>query len=222
AKAKKQGALVIIDGAQSVPHMPVNVKELGADFVAFSSHKMLGPTGIGVLYGRKELLQDFEPFLFGGDMITEVHWDSSSWNQLPYKFEAGTPNIADGIGFGAAIDYLQKIGMKNIREHEKKITKYALEKMSEIPGIKVFCPQNPEKQGGIVLFKHEKIEPHDLALALDEANNIAIRSGMHCAQPLVETLNAKGLARASFYLYTTEHEIDEFVKTLKELVKTLS
>ncbi len=222
AKAKKNGSIVIIDGSQSVPHMPVNVKEINSDFLVFSGHKMLGPTGIGVLYGRKKLLEEMPPFLYGGDMITEVHWKSSSWNALPYKFEAGTPNIAGGIAFGEAIDYLKKIGLENVRKHEKQITKYALERITEIKGIKTFCPRDSKKQGGIILFQHEKIEAHDLALALDEANNIAIRSGMHCAQPLVESLNPKGLARASFYFYTTEKEIDLFVETLKEIVSMLA
>src|SRR3989338_4807305 len=162
---------------------------------------MLGPTGIGVLYGKKELLEKMQPFLYGGDMIKEVKWHSSSWNELPFKFEAGTPAIAQGIALGAAVDYLQKLGLQNIRKHEKEITDYALERMKEIKDIRVFGPEDLEKRNGIVLFESKHFDCHDIALALDEHANIAIRSGMHCAQPMVESLNSKGLARASFYFY---------------------
>jgi len=214
---KKTSALFTVDAAQSVPHFPVNVQDIGCDFLAFSGHKMLGPTGIGVLYGKKEILEKMQPFMYGGDMIKEVKWHSSSWNELPFKFEAGTPAIAQGIALGAAIDYLQKVGMQNIREHEKEITKYALERIKEISGVKVFGPEDLEKRNGIILFDAGKLDCHDIALALDEHSNVAIRSGMHCAQPIVESLNPKGLARASFYFYNTKEEIDVFIESLKEI-----
>ena len=217
---KNSKALFAVDGAQSVPHMPVNVRDIGCDFLAFSGHKMLGPTGIGVFYGKKELLEKMQPFMYGGDMIKEVKWHSSSWNELPFKFEAGTPAIAQGIALGATVDYLQKIGMESVRRHEKEITKYALERMKEIPQAKVYGPEDLEKRNGIVLFEAGKLDCHDIALALDEHSNVAIRSGMHCAQPIVESLNPKGLARASFYLYTTKQEIDVFIDSLKEIVGT--
>lgn len=212
-------SLFIVDGAQSVPHFSVNVKKLNCDFLAFSGHKMLGPTGIGVLYGKKELLEKMPPFLYGGDMIQSVKWHDSLWNKLPYKFEAGTPHIAGSFGLSAAIDYLQKIGLENIHSYEKQLTKIALEKMSEIDGVKLYCPQNVEKQVGIVLFEIEKMHCHDTALALDELENIAIRSGMHCAEPLVSSINSEGLARASFYFYNTIEEIEKFTETLKQVAK---
>jgi len=217
---KNSSALFAVDGAQAVPHFPVSVKSIGCDFYCFSSHKMLGPTGIGVLYGKKELLEKMQPFQYGGDMIKEVQWHSSSWNELPFKFEAGTPAIAQGIGFGAAIDYLQKLGLENVRKHEKEITKHALERIKEVKGVKVFGPEDLEKRNGIVLFDAGKLDCHDIALALDEAANVAIRSGMHCAQPIVESINPKGLARASFYLYNTKEEIDVFIESLKEILGT--
>lgn len=217
---KSSEALFAVDAAQSIPHMPVNVREIGCDFMCFSGHKMLGPTGIGVLYGKKELLEKMQPFMYGGDMIKEVQWHSSSWNELPFKFEAGTPAIAQGIALGAAVDYLQKLGMQNVRQHEKEITKYALERMKEIQNARVFGPEDLEKRNGIVLFEAGKLDCHDIALALDEHSNVAIRSGMHCAQPIVESLNPKGLARASFYLYTTKAEVDVFIESLKEIVGT--
>lgn len=217
---KNSQAYFAVDAAQSVPHLPVNVREIGCDFLMFSSHKMLGPTGMGVLYGKEELLEKMQPFMYGGDMIKEVKWNSSSWNELPSKFEAGTPAIAQGIALGAAIDYLQKAGMQNIRQHEKEITKYALERMKEIPQAKVYGPQDLEKRNGIVLFEAGKLDCHDIALALDEHSNVAVRSGMHCAQPIVESLNPKGLARASFYFYNTKQEIDVFIESLKEIVGT--
>ncbi|MDO8647584.1 MAG: cysteine desulfurase [Candidatus Diapherotrites archaeon] len=217
---KNSQAYFAVDAAQSVPHLPVNVRDIGCDFLMFSSHKMLGPTGIGVLYGKEEILEKMQPFMYGGDMIKEVKWNSSSWNELPSKFEAGTPAIAQGIAFGAAIDYLQKVGMQNIRQHEKEITKYALERMKEIPQAKVYGPRDLEKRNGIVLFEAGKLDCHDIALALDEHSNVAVRSGMHCAQPIVESLNPKGLARASFYFYNTKQEIDVFIESLKEIVGT--
>lgn len=216
--AHDHNALFALDAAQSVPHMPFDVKKLGVDFACFSAHKMLGPTGIGVFYAGKDMLEKMPPFLYGGDMIHTVQRHSSTWNRLPYKFEAGTPHIAGGIGFGAAIDYLQKVGMRNVERHEKELTKYALEKMQGIGKIKLFCPKDEQKQGAIILFGAEKISAHDLALALDEDSNIAVRSGMHCAEPLISSLNPEGLARASFYLYNTKEEIDVLAESLQKIL----
>lgn len=216
--AHKNGALVLVDAAQSVPHMPVDVHEIDCDFLAFSGHKMLGPTGIGVLYGKKELLEVMDPFLGGGEMIKEVHLREASWNELPWKFEAGTPNIAGAIGLGAAVDYLNNIGMKNVREHEKELTEYALDKMMEIKGISIYGPKNVELRGGVISFNLGDIHPHDLASILDN-EGIAIRAGHHCAQPLAERLNVVGTARASFYIYNTEWEIDYLVNALEKVRK---
>ena len=215
--AKDNNSLFLVDAAQSAPHMPLDAKKTNADFIAFSAHKMLGPTGIGALYGNKNALEDLEPFLFGGSMIQNVSWHKSTWAKLPDKFEAGTPHIAGAIGFGAAVDYLQKANMQKVRDHEKELLKHAFSRMKEIPGIKMHCPMDAEKQAGIISFDHPKIEAHDLALALDEAANIAVRSGMHCAEPIVSSINPKGLARASFYLYNTKEEIDEFAETLEKI-----
>lgn len=220
--AHENGALCLVDGAQSAPHMKTDVKKSDIDFLAFSAHKMLGPCGVGVLYGKKELLEKMPPFLYGGDMISAVTVEKSTWNSLPFKFEAGTPNIAGAYGMKAAVEYLEKIGMENIRGHEKEITKYALEKMRGIKGVKLYCPQDAEKQVGIILFSVEEIDAHDLALAMDEAENIAIRSGVHCAQPLISRFNKEGLARASFYIYTSKKEIDTFIKTLEMMAGALS
>ncbi|MFH1225325.1 MAG: SufS family cysteine desulfurase [Candidatus Diapherotrites archaeon] len=219
--AHENGALFVVDGAQAVPHMPVDVKKIGADFYAFSGHKMLGPTGIGVLCGRKELLEKMPPFLYGGDMIHEVKLHSATWNVLPYKFEAGTPHIAGGIGLGAAVDYLQRIGMDNVHAHGKDLTRHALKVMGELEGrgkIRLYCPKDAEKQGAITMFDALKLQPHELALALDEAENIAIRSGMHCAEPLVSGFNSEGLCRASFYLYNTKEEIDLLARTTEKIL----
>lgn len=217
--AHESGALCLVDAAQSVPHTEVNVKKIGADFLAFSVHKMLGPTGLGVLFGKKELLEKMNPFLFGGEMIHSVSYNSSEWNTLPWKFEAGTPPIAQALGLSAAIDYLKKIGLSEIQEHDRKLLEYAFEKMRAIPDIKIFNPMDSKKQGPIVLFESKHLSAHDLALALDEASNIAVRSGMHCAEPMVSSLNPKGLCRASFYLYNTKEEIDLFAETLSRLLK---
>ena len=217
--AKENNSIFIVDAAQSVPHQKVDVKKINCDFLAFSAHKMLGPTGIGVLYGKKELLEKMPPFQYGGDMIHSVKWHESSWNVLPFKFEAGTPHIAGAYGLNAAIDYLQKIGMENIREHEKELTEFTLEKMSEIEKVNIYCPKNPEKQAGIILFEVEGMHCHDTALALDELENIAIRSGMHCAEPLVSSINKEGLTRVSFYLYNSKEEIELFANTLKKVSK---
>jgi len=215
-------SLFLVDGAQTAPHMEINFNKLNADFFAFAGHKMLGPSGTGGLIARKEWLEKNNPFLFGGSMIYSVDFHKSSWNKLPWKFEAGTPNISGMIGLGKAVEYLQKIGMNKVREHEKELTKYALDKMQEIDSIKIFTPKNEEKQVGTILFEAKNIEAHDLALTLDEFANIAIRSGMHCAEPLINSLNPKGLDRASLYLYNTKEEIDTFIEALKTITKSFS
>lgn len=212
--AHEHDITTIVDGAQSVPHMPVNVKELDCDFMAFSAHKMLGPTGVGILYAKKEYLEVMPPFLGGGDMIKEVHKYETKWNDLPWKYEAGTPNIADVIAFGAAIDYLSMIGMENIRDHEKRLTEYALDRLSSIKGLEIYGSLDAEKRGGIVSFNLGDIHPHDLATILDE-DGIAIRSGHHCAQPLMDKLNVAATSRASFYLYNTKEEIDALASSLE-------
>jgi cysteine desulfurase/selenocysteine lyase len=216
--AHENNALFAVDAAQSAPHMPLDFRRTGADFMCFSAHKMLGPTGIGVFCAKKSLLEEMPPFLYGGDMIQSVDWHKAVWNRLPYKFEAGTPNIAGGIAFSPAIDYLKKTGMDRIESYERKLTGYALEKMKEIKGIRLHCPQDAEKQAGIILFDSEKLDAHDIALALDEAANIAVRSGMHCAEPLVSRINPEGAVRASFYFYNTMEEIDTFADNLKRVV----
>jgi len=220
-KCHKYGAKVLVDAAQSVPHLKVDLQNLDCDFFAFSAHKMLGPTGVGVLWARKDLLQEMIPFNGGGDMIREVHKYETTWNDLPYKFEAGTPNIADVIGFGAAIDYLEKIGMDKVREHEMELTKYALDKLSQIKGIKLYGPMDITKRGGVISFNLGDIHPHDLATIIDE-DGIAIRSGHHCAQVLMERLDVAATSRASFYIYNTKEEVDVFIKSLyraKELFR---
>ncbi|HJT10714.1 MAG TPA: cysteine desulfurase [Candidatus Nitrosotalea sp.] len=220
-RCKRKGVKVLVDGAQSVPHLKVDLQKLDCDFFAFSAHKMLGPTGVGVLWARKELLENMVPFNGGGDMIREVHKYETSWNDLPYKFEAGTPNIADVIGFGAAIDYLEKIGMDKVREHEVEITKYALDKLSQVKGVKIYGPMSAAKRGGVISFNLGDIHPHDLATIIDE-DGIAIRSGHHCAQVLMERLDVSATSRASFYIYNTKDEVDAFIKSLyraKELFK---
>jgi len=214
--AHSKGALCLVDGAQSVPHMPVDVQKMDVDFLAFSSHKMLGPTGIGVLYARKELLEKMEPFLRGGDMISTVTVEKPEWNRLPWRFEAGTSNFADGYAFGVAIDYLEKIGMEAIFEHEKEIAKHTIDRLvSEIDGVRILGPT--ENRIGVISFYFEDIPPDLVGLALDE-EGIAIRTGCHCAQPLHEHFGISGTARASFYLYNTFEEADYFVDKLKEIV----
>jgi len=209
------GAAVLVDAAQSVPHMPVDVQDLDVDFLCFSAHKMLGPTGIGVLYGRKSLLEEMPPYMYGGDMILEVSYEDASWNDLPYKFEAGTPNIADAIATGAAVDYLAELGMDNIWKHEQELTAYALEQFGGLSGINVLGPQDASQKGGVISFTHETIHPHDLGTALDQ-QGIAIRTGHHCAMPLVRSYDVVAAARASFYIYNTREEIDALVNGLSE------
>ncbi|HEX6270865.1 MAG TPA: cysteine desulfurase [Anaerolineales bacterium] len=207
--AHEAGAVTLVDAAQSVPHLNVDVQALDADFLAFSAHKMCGPTGIGALYGKMELLESMPPFLGGGDMIREVHLRSYRPNTLPYKFEAGTPAIAEAVGFGAAVDYLSSLGMDSISEHEHEITEYALERLEEIPGIKVFGP-SADKKGGVASFTFDGVHPHDVAQILDR-DGIAIRAGHHCAQPLHEKFGISASSRASFYLYNTKDEVDLLV-----------
>ena len=207
--AHEAGAVTLVDAAQSVPHLKVDVQALGADFLAFSAHKMCGPTGIGVLYGKMELLEAMPPFLGGGDMIKEVKLRSFRTNALPYKFEAGTPAIAEAVGFGAAVDYLSSLGMETIAAHEHEITEYALERLEEIPGVNVFGPSAQHK-GGVAAFTLEGVHPHDVAQILDQ-DGIAIRAGHHCAQPLHEKFGLPATSRASFYLYSTKEEVDLLV-----------
>lgn len=215
--AHEQGAIVVVDGAQSVPHLPVDVREMGCDFLVFSGHKMLGPTGIGVLYGKREILEDMEPFISGGDMIKEVHLRETKYNDLPWKFEAGTPPIAEGVGLAKAVEYLSGLGMEPIRGHEKTLVSYALDRLGDIDGITIYGPPADER-GGIVSFNLEGIHPHDLATLLDR-EAIAIRAGHHCAQPLHERLGIAASARASFYLYSTPEEVDVLVDGLKKAKK---
>ena len=207
--AHEVGAITIVDAAQSVPHLKVDVQALDADFLAFSAHKMCGPTGIGALYGRLKLLESMPPFLGGGDMIKEVHLRSFRPNTLPHKFEAGTPAIAEAVGFGAAVDYLTKVGMENVAAHEHEITEYALERLEEIPGVKLFGPAAQNK-GGVAAFTLEGVHPHDVAQILDR-DGIAVRAGHHCAQPLHEKFGIPATSRASFYLYNTKDEVDLLV-----------
>lgn len=215
--AHEAGAVTLVDAAQSVPHLKVDVQALDVDFLAFSAHKMCGPTGIGVLYGKTELLETMPPFLGGGDMIKEVKLRSFRVNTLPHKFEAGTPAIAEAVGFGAAIDYLTSIGMEVISAHEHEVTEYALERLEEIPGIKLFGP-SADKKGGVASFTFEGIHPHDVAQILDR-DGIAVRAGHHCAQPLHEKFGIPATSRASFYLYNTKEEVDLLVNGLYKVKK---
>jgi len=215
--ARDVGAVTLVDAAQSVPHIAVDAQALGADFLAFSAHKMCGPTGIGVLYGKVELLEAMPPFLGGGDMIKEVKLRSFRPNSIPYKFEAGTPAIAEAVGFGAAVDYLTKIGMTNIAAHEHEITEYALERLEEIPGVKVFGP-SADKKGGVASFTLDGVHPHDVAQILDR-DGIAVRAGHHCAQPLHEKFGIPASTRASFYLYSMKEEVDALVNGIYTVKK---
>ena len=206
---------VLVDGAQSVPHMPVDVKKMDCDFLVFSAHKMLGPTGVGVLYAKKEFLEKMRPFMGGGDMIKEVFKFHTNYNEVPYKFEAGTPNIADVVGFGAAIDYLEKIGMENVRKHEIELTEYALKSILSMKYVTVYGPKDPNYRGGVISFNIADIHPHDLATIMND-HGIAIRSGHHCAQVLMQRLDVPATSRVSFYIYNTKEEIDKFVNAIKE------
>ncbi len=217
-KTHENDALAVVDAAQSVPHMAIDVKDLDVDFLAFSGHKMLAPFGIGIFYGKKELLETIEPHTVGSEMIKEVHLDHTVWNDLPWKFEYGTNNVEGAIALGAAIDYLNKIGMKNIREHDIKLTEYALEKLSGIKKLTIYGPKDAKKRAGLIAFNLGDIHPHDLATILDE-EGIAVRSGHHCAMPLHTRLGISASARASFYLYNTIEEIDLLVKALEKAAK---
>ncbi|MGV3031346.1 cysteine desulfurase [Staphylococcus chromogenes] len=212
--AHEHGAIISVDGAQSVPHMKVDVQDLDVDFYSFSGHKMLGPTGIGALYGKRELLNQMEPIEFGGDMIDFVGLYESTWTDLPTKFEAGTPLIAQAIGLKAAIEYLENIGFDAIHAHEAEITAYAYEKMSEIEGIDIYGPDK-DKRAGIITFNLKDVHPHDVATALD-TEGVAVRAGHHCAQPLMKWLNVSSTARASFYIYNTKEDVDQLVEGLKQ------
>ena len=210
--AHEAGAHMLVDGAQSAPHLPVEVEALGCDFYACSGHKMLGPTGVGVLWGKPEVLEEMDPFLGGGEMIREVHLDRSTWNDLPHKFEAGTMNIAQAVGLGAAVNYLGELGVENVREHEMRLGEYAYRRLSEIEGITIYGPE--KGRTGLVSFSLPDVHPHDLSQLLDE-EGVAIRSGHHCAQPLMRRLGVAATARASFYLYNTEEEVDALVGALQ-------
>jgi len=230
----KAGALFLVDGAQSVPHMPIDVKELGCDFLAFSGHKMLAPMGIGVLYGRKELLEEMTPFLYGGDMIADVKLEGATWNKLPWKFEAGTANVCGGIALGGAVelksgrrlegavDYLQRIGMEEVRAHERELIEYALDGLRAIPGVRIYGPLNPDERTGVIAFNvikgGELADPHIVAGFLND-EGIAVRSGGHCAYPLADRLGVEGTVRVSFYIYNTKDEVDRFLEVLDDIVR---
>ena len=214
ARCHTAGARVLVDAAQSVPHLPVSVEASGCDFFAFSGHKMCGPTGIGVLYGRPELLEEMPPFLAGGGMITRVGRTEATWADLPWKFEAGTPPIAEAVGLGAAVGYLRGVGMRAIWAHEQELAAYTLERLAEMPGVRVFGPQSRDR-GGVVSFAVESVHPHDLAQLLD-LEGIAVRAGHHCAQPLHERFGLVATTRASFYLYNTRGEVDRMVKGIQK------
>jgi len=214
ARARAVGALTLVDGSQAVPQMPVDLSELGADFYAWTGHKALGPTGVGVLHARRELLEEMPPFLGGGDMISSVSFEGSSWNELPFKFEAGTSPVAEGIGLGAAIDYLDAIGMERIRAHERDVTAYALERVAEVEGLRAFGPPDPERRGGVVSFAIDGIHPHDLAELCDR-QAVCIRAGHHCAQPLMRRMDVPATARASFHVYNAREDVDRLVDALR-------
>ncbi|MEK4495375.1 cysteine desulfurase [Ureibacillus sp. FSL W8-0352] len=212
--AHENGAVMVVDGAQAAPHMPIDVQDLDCDFLAFSGHKMCGPTGIGVLYGKQELLENIEPIEFGGEMIDFVDLYDSTWKELPWKFEGGTPNIAGAIGLGAAIDYLTNIGLDKIANHEHELIEYALSEMDKIEGLHIYGPRDPKKRCGLVTFNLDGVHPHDLATVLD-MRGIAIRAGHHCAQPLMKWLKVSATARASFYIYNNKEDVDALVEGLR-------
>ena len=215
AQAHAAGAIAVVDAAQSVPHLSVDVQALDADFLCFSAHKMLGPTGIGVLYGKRDLLEAMPPFMGGGDMIRTVKLRESTWNDLPWKFEAGTPAIAEAVGLGAAVDYLVSLGMEQVHAHEQEITNYAMAQLQAVPELTIYGP-DASKRGGVVSFTLGDIHPHDLASILDQEVGVAIRAGHHCAQPLMERYGLAATARASFYIYTVKEDIDTLVVGLQK------
>jgi|SRR3989338_1583566 len=213
--AHENGALMVIDGSQAAPHMPLDMEKINSDFYVFTGHKMLGPTGVGVLYGKKELLENMQPFLYGGEMINEVKFEGTTFNQLPWKFEAGTPNIAEAIGLGIAIDYLQKVGMGGIHEHDKELTEYAMEKLSKVRDVAIY---GPKERGPIISFNVKGVHAHDVSQILD-SEGVAIRAGHHCCMPLMGVIGVAATARASFYLYNTEEEVDVFIKAIDKVKK---
>jgi cysteine desulfurase/selenocysteine lyase len=213
ARVRAAGAVSLIDGAQAVPQLPVDVERIGADFYAWTGHKALGPTGIGVLHGRAELLEAMEPFLTGGDMIASVDFQETTWNELPYKFEAGTPPIAEAVGLGAAVDYLSALGMERVREHERALTAYMLERLAEVPGLRVVGPADAERRGGLASFTIEGMHPHDVAELADRAG-VCIRAGHHCAQPLMRCLGVGATARASVGVYNDASDVDALIESL--------
>lgn len=218
SKARSVGASILIDGAQSVPHIPIDVNDLDCDFLAFSGHKMLGPTGIGVLYVKQDVLRTMEPFLRGGEMVLEVWFDKAKWNHLPMKFEAGTPNIGDAIAFGSSIDYLNTIGMENVRKHEIELTQYALNEMKSIGEFSSLGPEDMNVRGGIISLHSPNIHAHDIGTILDR-QGVAIRAGHHCNMPLMRTIGVTATARASFYIYNTEEDVDMFISGLKQTLR---
>jgi cysteine desulfurase / selenocysteine lyase len=215
ARARGAGAVVVIDGSQAAPQLPFKVSEIDPDFYAWTGHKALGPTGIGVLHGRRELLESMGPFLGGGDMISHVGFDSSTWNELPWKFEAGTSPIAEGVGLGAAVDYLSGIGMEAVRDHERDLAAYTLERLGEVGGLRTFGPRDPDRRGGVVAFAIDGIHPHDLAQLCDR-DGVCIRAGHHCAQPLMRQLGVAATARASFHVYNSREDVDRLVDALHQ------
>jgi cysteine desulfurase/selenocysteine lyase len=213
-RARAAGATSLVDGSQAVPQMPVDLTEIGADFYAWTGHKALGPTGIGVLHGRRETLEAMRPFLGGGDMISSVGFDSSTWNELPWKFEAGTSPIAQGVGLGAAIDYLAAIGMDAVRAHERDLTAYTLDRLEDVDGLRAFGPVDPDLRGGVVSLELKGIHPHDLAEICDR-EHVCIRAGHHCAQPLMREMGVPATARASFHVYNTRDDVDRLIAALQ-------
>jgi cysteine desulfurase / selenocysteine lyase len=214
ARIRAAGAVSLIDGAQAVPQLPVDVEHIGSDFYAWTGHKALGPTGIGVLHGREELLEQMQPFLTGGDMIASVDFQETTWNELPYKFEAGTPPISEAVGLGAAVEYLSALGMENVREHERALTAYMLERLAEVPGLRVVGPPSAERRGGLASFTIEGIHPHDIA-ELADRGGVCIRAGHHCAQPLMRCLGVGATARASVGVYNDRADIDALIDALQ-------
>lgn len=215
ALAHQHGAVIVGDGAQAVPHMPVDVRDLDVDFYAFSGHKMMSPMGIGVLYGKAALLRAMPPYQYGGEMIGDVHRDHSTWADIPFKFEAGTQNIAGAVGLGAAIDYLQSLGMANVQAREQELVNYVLPKLTALPYVTVYGPQDPSRHTGVIAFNMANLHPHDVATALD-MDGVAVRAGHHCAQPLMEELGLTATTRASFYFYNTKDDADQLIKAIKE------
>jgi cysteine desulfurase/selenocysteine lyase len=220
--ARENGILLLVDAAQSVPHMPIDVRRIGCDFLVFSGHKMLGPTGIGCLYVRRGVEDLIKPVLGGGEMIRRVSLERATWNDMPWRMEAGTPNVAGAIGLAAAVDYLLKLGMDNVKSHEDRLTEYALKRLNEFDDVSIYGPMDVRRRSGILSFNVDNVDPHDVALLLDELENIAVRSGVHCAEPLHARLGLPGTVRASFYIYNTMEEIDLLCDTIGRVVSLLA